>query len=138
MAHLFFHLCLLVFVRLKSLAIFFLFPRGFVDARRRCARIKRLPEADVNETCLSSGLSVGKNFEATTVSQSFKAISDSFPMYQMRLTLHLKQLRCHISQSPHKSVFERLGACGRCRHDQGGHCGYASSCQSPRLLLKIV
>ena len=38
-------------------------------------------------------------------------------MYQMKHTLHFKQLRCHISQSPHKSVFERLGACGRCRHD---------------------
>ena len=37
---------------LRSLAIFFLFPRGFVDTHCRCEQTKRLSEADINSKSL--------------------------------------------------------------------------------------
>ena len=78
---------------------------------------------------MPSGPSIGKNFEATTVSQSFKAVSDSFSMYQMKLSLHLKQLKRHtFPKALTKAPSRGKEQAAHVDHDQVGHCEYASSC----------
>ena len=61
---------------------------------------------------MPSGPLIGKNFKATIVLQSFKAISYSFSIVsdEAHLTLALKAVEMpHVSQSPHKSTFKGKG-----------------------------